>query len=131
MPLHVNGARENFYARNPDRRERTTICGYDLPCFHTDTGKTFCQRRRPIIAGAQRALRCRLQPTPKILFFHLSGRDRMDMIHYRITEEKSLFLNPILPVLLILSSSFLSWRGIGPAPERAPVQSSGTNENEF
>jgi hypothetical protein len=30
------------------------------------------------------------------------------MIHYGITEEKLLFSNPILPILLILSSSFLT-----------------------
>ena len=38
LPLHMDGTRENFDARNPDRRKGTPVRRHNLPRFHAPAG---------------------------------------------------------------------------------------------
>ena len=73
----MDGAREHFDARNPDRREGTPVCRHDLTCFHAPAGQPFCQRRSSIVPRAQRGNGGGLQTAPNIFsgFFHFVGAD--------------------------------------------------------
>jgi hypothetical protein len=68
----MDGARENFDARNPDRRKGTPVRRHNLPRFHAPAGQPFCQRRSSIVPCAQRGNGGGLQTAPNIFpgFFH-------------------------------------------------------------